>query len=287
MVNLGTNLPGGAAGGGTHPSGRRLTWFEAIAASPRPAVVDHAADGDRIELSGRVLANWAAKTANLLDIEGHGPGSTILVDLPLGWKSLALLLGAARAGVQVRFAPLSSSAPAKPESVDLVVSGTPGAWSEHPADLWAVSPRTLTSSGASEFSEASGASGPLPSPEAGLPSHALDYAAEVQMQADQCHLPLPGTSLPSLVEAWEDLPSPQSTEQPTDHDGARLSRWSHRERGLVVAAAGGRLDYGAARAVVGTWDRGLPVVLVPESDTDLSGASAKLVEAERLGNPRQ
>lgn len=280
MVNLGTNLPGGAAGGGNDPSGRRLTWFEAIAASPRPAVVDHAADGDRVELSGRVLANWAAKTANLLDIEGHGPGSTVLMDLPLGWKSLALLLGAARAGVEVRFASVSSSAPSGPGSVDLVVSGTPGAWSEHPADLWSVSQGTLRSSGASEVSEASEPLEALPSPDAPVPSHALDYAAEVQMQADQCHLPLPGTSLPSLVEAWEDL----AAIGPEDDAGAPLSRWSHRERGLVVAAAGGRLDRGTARAVVGTWDRGHPVVLVPERDTDLGGASARLVEAERLGS---
>ncbi|WP_313815116.1 TIGR03089 family protein [Citricoccus sp.] len=280
MVNLGTNLPGGAARGGNDPSGRRLTWFEAIAASPRPAVVDHSAGGDRIELSGRVLANWAAKTANLLDVEGHGPGSTILVDLPLGWKSLALLLGAARAGVQVRFATASSSAPAESGPVDLVVSGTPGAWSEHPADLWAVSPGTLQTSAA----------------DAELPSHALDYAAEVQMQADQCHLPLPGTSLPSLAESWENLPAPPPAEQgpevttehaarhPTDDAGAALPRWSHRERGLVVAAAGGRLDRATARAVVETWDRGHPVVLVPEQDTDLSGASARLVDAERLGS---
>ncbi|NUL44021.1 hypothetical protein F7P69_02240 [Cellulosimicrobium funkei] len=284
MVNLGTNLPGGAAGSGTHPSGRRLTWFEAIAASPRPAVVDHTADGDRIELSGRVLANWAAKTANLLDAEGHGPGSTILVDLPLGWKSMALLLGAARAGVQVRFASSVSSASADSGSVDLVVSGTPGAWSEHPADLWAVSPGTMTSSGVSEFPQASEAADSLPSPGAEWPSHALDFAAEVQMQADQCHLPLPGTSLPSLAEAWEDLRSPQSTEQTTGDADAPLPRCSHRERGLVVAAAGGRLDYGTARVVVGTWGRGLPVVLVPERGTDLSAASARFVEAERLGN---
>ncbi|MEW1980885.1 TIGR03089 family protein [Citricoccus sp. NPDC079358] len=282
MVNLGTNLPGGAAGGGNHPSGRRLTWFEAIATSPRPAVVDHAAGGDRVELSGRVLANWAAKTANLLDVEGHGPGSTILVDLPLGWKSLALLLGAARAGVQVRFASVSSSAPAASGPVDVVVSGTPGAWSEHPADLWAVSPGTLKASAAVDEE---------------LPSHALDYAAEVQMQADQCHLPLPGRSLPSLIEAWEDLASPppaerapgqrseQQSEPHTVDAGASLPRWSHRERGLVVAAAGGRLDRGTALAVVETWERGHPVVLVPERDTDLRGPSARLVDAERLGSP--
>ncbi|XKH52011.1 hypothetical protein LG293_10200 [Citricoccus nitrophenolicus] len=272
MVNLGINLPGGTAGGANGPSGRRLTWFETIAASPRPAVVDHAAEGDRVELSGRVLANWAAKTANLLDVEGHGPGSTVLLDLPLGWKSLALMLGAARARVEVQFAPGVSVTPDESGSVDLVISGTPGTWSEHPAELWAVSPGTLMGSEDPESRDSS---------DAEVPSHALDYASEVQMQADQCHLPLPGTSLPALIEAWEDLAA-------TGHEddaGPALPRWSHRERGLVVAAAGGRLDRETARAVVGTWERGLPVVLVPERDTDLSAASARLVEAERVGSP--
>jgi uncharacterized protein (TIGR03089 family) len=64
------------------------------------------ATGERIELSGTTLANWAAKTANLLrdecDLE---PGGTIAVLLPAHWQTLAVLLGAWWCGAEVVSAP--------------------------------------------------------------------------------------------------------------------------------------------------------------------------------------
>ena len=61
------------------PTRPRLTWYD-----------DHegATQGERIELSGRVLANWTAKAANLLqDDLDIGPGSRVALDLPAHWRA--------------------------------------------------------------------------------------------------------------------------------------------------------------------------------------------------------
>ncbi len=221
-------------------------WFEAVAASPRPAVVDYASGQDRVELSGRVLANWAAKTANLLDAEGLGAGSRVAVDLPAGWQPLALLLGAARAGVEVVF----TAAGSVPDA-DLVVTDGPAAWASAPAELWAVS------AGDGE-----------------APAHAVDFAAEVRVQADRCPLPMPAGDLAAQAGTWSDAGS--------DGTGGP-ARWSRRERGLVVAAQGARLHSGLAGAVLRTWGAGLPVVLVPAEHAADDGA-AGIIAAERLGD---
>lgn len=63
----------------------------------RPRVTWYAADGERVELSARVLENWVAKTANLLveelDVE---TGDRVLLALPAHWRTVAwrLALGA-------------------------------------------------------------------------------------------------------------------------------------------------------------------------------------------------
>ena len=50
--------------------------------------------GERIELSARVLANWVAKAANLLQDDLHvGPGSVVVLDLPPHWRTLYWALG--------------------------------------------------------------------------------------------------------------------------------------------------------------------------------------------------
>ncbi|MBK7722800.1 MAG: TIGR03089 family protein [Austwickia sp.] len=61
----------------TEPTRPRLTWYGD-------------APGDRVELSGRVLDNWAAKAGNLLQDELEaGPGTIVQLDLPAGhWRAL-------------------------------------------------------------------------------------------------------------------------------------------------------------------------------------------------------
>jgi uncharacterized protein (TIGR03089 family) len=62
-------------------------------AGPRITYYDDAA-GERIELSTVTLANWAAKTGNLLRDElGAGPASRVAVLLPAHWQSAAVLFG--------------------------------------------------------------------------------------------------------------------------------------------------------------------------------------------------
>ena len=58
--------------------------------------------GERTELSGTTLANWVAKTANLLQDEFDvGPGSTVAVALPVHWQTAAVLLGTWSCGAAV------------------------------------------------------------------------------------------------------------------------------------------------------------------------------------------
>lgn len=58
--------------------------------------------GERVELSAATLANWAAKTANLLRDElGAGPASRIAVLLPAHWQTVAVLFGAWWIGAEV------------------------------------------------------------------------------------------------------------------------------------------------------------------------------------------
>jgi uncharacterized protein (TIGR03089 family) len=71
------------------PVGPRITYYDD-------------ATGERIELSTVTLANWAAKTANLLRDElGAGPGSRVAVLLPAHWQTAAVLLGVWWIGAEV------------------------------------------------------------------------------------------------------------------------------------------------------------------------------------------
>lgn len=58
--------------------------------------------GERVELSATTLANWVAKTANLLQDEFDiGPGSTVAVALPVHWQTAAVLLAVWSCGATV------------------------------------------------------------------------------------------------------------------------------------------------------------------------------------------
>jgi len=68
--------------------------LQADAAGPRITYYDDAT-GERVEVSATTLANWGAKTANLLRDElGVQPGDRVAVLLPAHWQTVAVLLGA-------------------------------------------------------------------------------------------------------------------------------------------------------------------------------------------------
>ncbi|MBL3746409.1 TIGR03089 family protein, partial [Mycobacteroides abscessus subsp. massiliense] len=76
--------------------------------APRITYYDDAT-GERIELSTVTLANWAAKTANMLRDEfGAGPGSTVAVRLPAHWQTAGVLLGIWWAGAELVFGDAST-----------------------------------------------------------------------------------------------------------------------------------------------------------------------------------
>ena len=72
-----------------NPSGPRITYYDD-------------ATGERIELSTATLANWAAKTGNLLRDElGAGPGSRVAVLLPAHWQTVGVVLGIWYIGAEI------------------------------------------------------------------------------------------------------------------------------------------------------------------------------------------
>ncbi|MBT9255950.1 TIGR03089 family protein [Phycicoccus sp. MAQZ13P-2] len=75
--------------------------------------------GERIELSARVLANWVAKAANLLQDElDASPGTAVRLALPPHWRTLYWALAAWSVGACV----VTSDAPGP---VDVVVTDDP------------------------------------------------------------------------------------------------------------------------------------------------------------------
>jgi uncharacterized protein (TIGR03089 family) len=59
----------------------------------RPRVTWYGPDGERVELSARVLDNWVAKTANLLvDDLDVGPRTRVSLALPAHWRTVTWLL---------------------------------------------------------------------------------------------------------------------------------------------------------------------------------------------------
>lgn len=71
------------------PVGPRITYYDD-------------ATGERIELSTVTLANWAAKTGNLLRDElGAGPATRVAVLLPAHWQTAAVLFGIWWIGAEV------------------------------------------------------------------------------------------------------------------------------------------------------------------------------------------
>ncbi|WP_026919190.1 TIGR03089 family protein [Gordonia shandongensis] len=77
--------------------------FERLGDHARPMLTYYnESTGERTELSGATLGNWAAKIGNFLrDEAGLAPGDRVRVDLPEHWQTAAVLLGAWWAGAAV------------------------------------------------------------------------------------------------------------------------------------------------------------------------------------------
>ena len=92
----------------TPPRTAAALLARAVASDPgRPRVTvyddtDSPTRGERVELSARVLANWVAKAANLLqDDLDAGPGTLVVLDLPPHWRTLYWALAAWSVGATV------------------------------------------------------------------------------------------------------------------------------------------------------------------------------------------
>jgi uncharacterized protein (TIGR03089 family) len=90
----------------------------------RPRLTWYGPDGERVELSAKVLDNWVAKTANLLvDELDAGPGSRVALAMPAHWRTVTWLLAIWSTGACAVVVPAGSVPPA---DVDVLVSPDAG-----------------------------------------------------------------------------------------------------------------------------------------------------------------
>ncbi|MGO1182852.1 MAG: TIGR03089 family protein [Micrococcaceae bacterium] len=230
-----------------------------VGASARPALIQYHRDGSRTELSGRVLVNWAAKTANLLDHHGIDTSGVAVLDLPLHWLSLAASLGISWDLAEIRYAAAEETVDADGvdgvNEAEMVFTTRPATWAQHPGELIVVT--SLDEAPESPESRAS------------LPDHAIDFDDEVASQADQ-H---PGAA-PDLITGTEGASARWAAAAP---ESARAF-----ERGLIVAADRARLSATVISAVHEQWSRRCPVILV-DGRTLNPEQAARLGDVERLG----
>jgi uncharacterized protein (TIGR03089 family) len=149
-----------------NPMGPRITYYDD-------------ATGERIELSTVTLANWAAKTANLLRDElGAGPGSRVAVLLPAHWQSAAVLLGVWWIGAEVV---LGDPAPGEPTADLALCTGDRLAEADDAVSGGEVAVLSLD---------------PFGKPAPDLPIGVTDYATAVRVHGDQATPePTPGPAL--------------------------------------------------------------------------------------------
>ena len=149
------------------PTRPRLTWYG-------PA-------GERIELSGKVLDNWVAKTANLLvDELDVGPGRRVCLDLPPHWRTAVWLLACWSAG--------GCAVPVRRGDGAAAAGAAGGGAPEGRVDVWvsdrpeSAAARAAATGGAELVAVALPALATGFGP--GLPAGAIDAAVEVRSQGD-------------------------------------------------------------------------------------------------------
>ncbi len=239
------------------PTAPRLTWY--------------GPDGERVELSGKVLDNWVAKTTNFaVDELDAGPGSTVGLDMPAHWRSLCWVLAAWQSGATVVFAG-GSGTPAAAATDAAVTDTEVLATDALDTDVTVTSDPGIPGSSTAGALVVAVALGALDMRWRGdLPADVVDYAAEVRAHGD-VFMPF---------------------DQPAVTDAAVVSRHTDRiafgslldgyavpsgqpERTLLRADAG--LE-ATVRKALGIWAAGGSVLLVHPSVQ----VTDRLLESERV-----
>lgn len=206
-----------------HPAVARATTVPALlealqTSGPGPRLTWYGGDGERVELSGRVLANWVAKTANLLREEFDvDAGEALRVKLPVHWRRVVVELAASALGARVT------------ADADLLITATPH--HDENGQTLAVALPAL----------ARAVEGPL--------HGALDYNAEVSGQ-DDVFVPQEPADLPPAPE----LPAGARvllTGDDRDLLGRCLAVW--KADGSVVLAGPGVDEAAVAAEGASTW----------------------------------
>ena len=241
----------------------------------RPRLTWYGPEGERIELSGAVLANWVSKTTNLLVEEFDAePGTVVALDLPPHWRTLVWALATWQSGAALRVVDGPATAAGSP--ADVVVTAAPDQWlgpdGRRPAhgDLVAVSLPALARRYDGE-----------------LPAGAVDAASAVMTYADAVGYVAPtdpgavALSGPTTDRAvsYQDLLGWAS-----DADAGTPS--AGRSRVLVRAADGAKGTAALLRTSLHTWAAdGSVVVLSQETARELDADPdrlARLVATERV-----
>jgi uncharacterized protein (TIGR03089 family) len=148
---------------------------------PAPRLTWYGPDGARVELTGRVLVTWVAKTAHQLAEEADlEAGGTLRLELGADWRAPVFWLAAGYLGAEVVPGGPGGAGAGDDVRADVVVVAEGSAAAPAPA-LTVVVPRSA-----------------LPGPVADLPAGAVDHG-EVNRYPDQ--LPAPGPSLPLGTDA--------------------------------------------------------------------------------------
>lgn len=213
--------------------------------STAPRLTWYGPDSERVELSGRVLDNWVAKTSNLLQDELDAePGMRLRLALPVHWKALVWAL----AGWQLGLETVLDGGPA-----DFLATDDPAGAVEQDDAVIAVALPALAMRWTGE-----------------LPAGCLDYAAEVRSHGD--------VFMPHAD------PDPSACALRT-HDGRTILHSEltssfalpHSEGARVHVAADQGLESALANAL-GAWQQGGSVVLT-HPDVALTD---KLLADERI-----
>ncbi|OBH51585.1 TIGR03089 family protein [Mycobacterium sp. E2479] len=190
------------------PVGPRITYYDD-------------ATGERIELSGVTLANWAAKTGNLLRDElGAGPKSRVAILLPAHWQTAAVLFGVWWIGAEAVL-----TGPADPAKASNIAS-----------DIALCTAERLDEADAAVSTAVSGGElavlslDPFGRPAPDLPIGVTDYATAVRVHGDQVvPEPRPGPALGgrSVDQVLADCQSSAATRGLTSRDRVLSSAsWS-------------------------------------------------------------